>query len=170
MNKTMILGATILSMTGIFLSGINASAADTISKKSNATVTIEVGAPDYTIKTKDIDFGKIVLSGKQNRVTTDVQDLVTVEGQNLTGDKYDLTVKRSDEMDKTKNIYVLNYIDEDNRGKFLGKDEIVVQNGISGNKWTSGNAKIQMGTDPDEVRTGIFTAELQWTLTPHVNI
>lgn len=180
MKKTITICTTILSMAGIFLGGANASAAEPVETKSTVGVTFKKPETSFELKVKDVDFGTVPVRQDINGANLGVNDLVTVKGNyaNET-DKVDITVQRTDEMGEN-NIPIVEInttLTAGVKGKVIEKEPVKIYDGVSGKNFTSGDfekdkdcAGITVKIDPNNFKSGRLTADLKWTLTPHVNI
>lgn len=179
MKKTITICTTILSMAGIFLGGVNVSAAEPVETKSTVGVTFEKPETSFELKVKDVDFGTKKVRPDINGVSLGVSDLVTVKGNYASDkDKVDITVQRIDEMGEN-NIPIVEISTTlvAGKSKVIEKEPVKLYDGVSGQNFTSGNfatdgdsAVVFAKVDPNNFKSGELTAELQWTLTPHVNV
>ncbi|HIZ53837.1 MAG TPA: hypothetical protein IAA20_07850 [Candidatus Enterococcus avicola] len=180
MKKTITICTTILSMAGIFLGGANASAAEPVETKSTVGVTFKKPETSFELKVKDVDFGTVPVRQDINGFSLGVSDLVTVKGNYASEtDKVDITVQRTDEMGEN-NIPIVEIgttLTAGVKAKVIEKEPVKLYDGVSGQKFTSGDfekdkdcATVFAKIDPNNFKSGKLTADLKWTLTPHVNI
>lgn len=178
MKKTAIMSA--IFMASIILGGANASAAELANETSTVGVTFKKPETSFELKVKDVDFGTVPVRQDINGANLGVNDLVTVKGNYASEtDKVDITVQRTDEMGEN-NIPIVEInttLTAGVKGKVIEKEPVKIYDGVSGKNFTSGDfekdkdcAEITAKIDPNNFKSGRLTADLKWTLTPHVNI